>query len=530
MSVDSGHRVRAVLVLVVALTGFTVPRARASLLFDRLSPTNGTNTVSVTVTLQGQPNSQTSQILGASTIDVDYDTSSHELRVVDAELLGSNVTFQLPNVELQATNLRVSFAPDIAVAPNPVATVNAGNGTFTDLQVPVRFTGTVSVNGGASSGAVGETIIILAGTFHLDPTDGSFALTSVSGAYGPLTLQLTQNASVQISGTTAVNFAADAPLDEIPGAARVGADVILTGRGLTAGSLLKLFVATSSGTVDVLPNGLAPKSVAADGTSGTWTLPWHWPVNPPDDVLLGAGFAAASVVRSDLGFSVSNSQGVVLLGNPTLSPPVPSITGIGGVLLSPTSSEESIATANVEGLIQPGSAATIQGDGFVNPVVNIFSASGNCAPQGGIVPSSSSSTNLTITVPAGCPVGPGSLQVINASGAFLGSNAVSIPIGEQITVTGVSVNGSTVTVDGSGFNTLTVINLFASSGGQLVNAGGLDGDGSPKIPLTIVSSQQFTFTRPGGLSAGMAYVQAINPPFIPFTNSGSSPAGSFTLP
>lgn len=45
----------------------------------------------------------------------------------------------------------------------------------------------------------------------------------------------------------------------------------------------------------------------------------------------------------------------------------------------------------------------------------------------------------------------------------------------------------------------------------------------------MVDSHQLTFTRPAGLQAGGAYVQAINPPFIPYTSSGSGAGGALAL-
>ena len=75
-----------------------------------------------------------------------------------------------------------------------------------------------------------------------------------------------------------------------------------------------------------------------------------------------------------------------------------------------------------------------------------------------------------------------------------------------------------------------MVNLFARVGGVLTNVGGLNPNGSAKIALNIVSSHQLTFTRPAGLQAGGAYVQAINPPFIPYTSSGSGAGGALTLP
>jgi hypothetical protein len=74
-----------------------------------------------------------------------------------------------------------------------------------------------------------------------------------------------------------------------------------------------------------------------------------------------------------------------------------------------------------------------------------------------------------------------------------------------------------------------VINLFNLQGGITVNLGGIKRDGTPRIPLAVTSSTRFTFTRPKNGVPGPAYVQANNPPFVPFTSSGNSPKGAFTL-
>ncbi len=74
-----------------------------------------------------------------------------------------------------------------------------------------------------------------------------------------------------------------------------------------------------------------------------------------------------------------------------------------------------------------------------------------------------------------------------------------------------------------------MINLFNAQGGGVVNLGGLNPDGSPAIPLTLVNSNRFTFAVPAGAMPGAAFVQALNPPFVPFTSTRSSPGGGFTL-
>jgi hypothetical protein len=62
----------------------------------------------------------------------------------------------------------------------------------------------------------------------------------------------------------------------------------------------------------------------------------------------------------------------------------------------------------------------------------------------------------------------------------------------------------------------------------VVNLGGLNPGGTPRIALTFINETRFTFTKPALSVAGPAYVQALNPPFVPFTSS-TGPKGAFTL-
>ncbi|HZY58968.1 MAG TPA: hypothetical protein VFE56_04350, partial [Candidatus Binataceae bacterium] len=72
------------------------------------------------------------------------------------------------------------------------------------------------------------------------------------------------------------------------------------------------------------------------------------------------------------------------------------------------------------------------------------------------------------------------------------------------------------------------INFFNTQAGVVKNLGGLIA-GKPAIHLAIVNDTRFTFTKPAGAVAGSSYVQALNPPFVPFTSSGSDPGGAFNL-
>jgi hypothetical protein len=93
----------------------------------------------------------------------------------------------------------------------------------------------------------------------------------------------------------------------------------------------------------------------------------------------------------------------------------------------------------------------------------------------------------------------------------------------------VGQSGGTVTVRGSGFATLTVINFFNKQGVNVLNLGRLDAKGLPSVPISLVDATRFTFLVPAGAAPGAAYVQALNPPFVPFTSSGTDPGGAFTL-
>jgi len=75
-----------------------------------------------------------------------------------------------------------------------------------------------------------------------------------------------------------------------------------------------------------------------------------------------------------------------------------------------------------------------------------------------------------------------------------------------------------------------VINFFNAQAGGAPNLGGLDPKtGLPKVPLTIVNDTKFTFTMPKAAIPGPAYVQALNPPFVPYSSSGNAPGRALTL-
>jgi hypothetical protein len=170
--------------------------------------------------------------------------------------------------------------------------------------------------------------------------------------------------------------------------------------------------------------------------------------------------------------------------------------------------------------------ATLIGTGFTDPVVNLFTAVGNLGPLTALP--GWTATSVQVTVPAGAPTGPGTFQVVNGSGGRV-SNAVAAVIGAVPTITGIVVSGDVVTVTGTGFSPLSVVNLFNLQVGAVVNLGGLAGS-VVRIPLTIVSETELRFARPAAAVAGPAFLEVLNPPFVPFASSRDDPDGTFTFP
>jgi len=317
-------------------------------------------------------------------------------------------------------------------------------------------------------------------------------------------------------------------IDSLPPVIFVGTSFTITGMDFTAGSVVNFFVATSGGPINAGP--LKPTA----HTPTTLTVP----VLPT--VTLGQGFVDVEVINTDQGFVTSNLKGALLQGFAPAG--IPSLTSINGKGLAATSSDPNFATNNVETVVPQGTTVVLGGTGFdtVNGVaIDLF-----CACKGGKVgpffinpgDPALSATSIRLALPnagSNAPAtGPGSFVISNAGTSrsySQKSNAVSVPIGQQISVTSVTQSASTITVNGTGFSTLTVINFYNLQGGAAVNLGGLGSGGGPRIALTFINPGMFTFTKPAGAIAGPAYVQALNSPFVPFTSSGNDPGGAFSL-
>jgi endonuclease I len=345
---------------------------------------------------------------------------------------------------------------------------------------------------------------------------GTRRIVFTAGAAGSVGLSVTVTSAAGCASPEATAEIEIRPLclDAIPTPITVGATNTFTGSGFTAGSMIKLFVSTASGPLDTNTSGWTPTS---------WTptaLTWDIPTNVP----LGQGFATVQVVNTDEGYVTSNLEYQHVYGD--AADGLPTILTVGGVGLS--APDPSIPGAHVETVLAAGSTVTVTGTGFNGPLVNVFTATGNIGPleplPGG------TDTEFQVVIPADAPAGPGSFQVVNSGAGWTVSNAVDAVLRARVTVTSVSVNGSTATVTGDGFCALTVINLFNVQGRNVVNLGGLNPGGSAVIPLTFVDAQHFSFELPTGVQTGAAYVMALNPPFTPFTSSGTDPGGAFTVP
>jgi hypothetical protein len=476
------------------------------------------------------------EILGSSNIVANFDPVSRALR--------------FDSMSLEHGAFSVSFGPKNGLCfrgltfhlPEggelPHTTTDAGGRFTMSFTVALTYEFTAAIFGCGSFEPRSLTATWNAtGTVTIDAPSGRTRLTdmtvSVSNPSQPSTVD---------NGTLTLNLWDGFGLIETPKLQRVGDPIKLIGSDITPGSILRVYVNTPRGILDVIPDGLAPTAT----TSTTWegVLPFPWPLPAPDAFELGFGFMQAILVRTDRGFDRSNAVPRVLIGNVDLG--VPSIIQIGPVngltSLAPSSWSPAVAVANVESALVPGqpyfmgvsSGPFFAGGVFTgqDPVVNIFSAAGNCAPDGGVVPSSRGDTFIGFTIPPACPTGPGAFQVVNRKNGRA-SNIVYAPLGALIRIDSVILLGRSVQVTGAGFSAFTTLNLFATQQGTGagINFGGQLPNGQPRIELTSMTPTSLTFQLPPDAAAGPAFVEALNPPFIPFTSSLSrSSAGAFTIP
>src|SRR5262249_16673534 len=173
--------------------------------------------------------------------------------------------------------------------------------------------------------------------------------------------------------------------------------------------------------------------------------------------------------------------------------------------------------------VYPGATVTLTGTGFNNVGLNFFTSVGNMGPLWPLP--GATSTQIQVQIPSNAPIGLGAFEVINNPyTGFVGSQTVFVPIGDPPTLTGVSQNGNTIIVTGTGFANGAVVNFLNKQ-----NNGGVMNPGGPVLQVTVSSTTQLQFTVPATAAPGLSYVQIVNPPFITFTSTGNDPDGSFTL-
>ena len=269
----------------------------------------------------------------------------------------------------------------------------------------------------------------------------------------------------------------------------VGGAFAIQGLGFTSGSVVNFFVATARGPINAGP--LPPSTISS--------IRLIVPV--PPGTPLGQGFVSVQVVNTDHGFCDFQVKSALLQGLAAAG--IPSLTSIDGVDLAATSRDPHFAVNNVETVVMQGSAVALGGSGF--DITDGVAAHMFCACPGGKVgpflfdpgDPGLSAKLIALIVPASGPnaplTGPGSFVVSNKGGDgkfSRKSNAVSVPIGDQVSVTSVSQSATTISVDGSGLSQVTVINFFNLQGLNVVNLGGLKPDGTPRIPLSVVSERK----------------------------------------
>ena len=223
---------------------------------------------------------------------------------------------------------------------------------------------------------------------------------------------------------------------------------------------LKVFLATDGGAIDLFPDGLIPSRLTP--SSVVVDIPCTW---ADGSKRMGSGFAAVLLTQST---GAGAAVGMPVAGDGE----VPTILAIDGeplhvVQLGPFHRGCQCRCRALAGPEHFVSMVSIS----INPLLNLFYPSGNCGP---ITPSTFSDLSLEFELPAGCPVGPGAIMVVNATGDFLSSAAVTVALGEQIAVDDVFLSFGRVVADGTGFSTATVVNFFArDSSGEVPKFWGL---------------------------------------------------------
>ncbi|MBK7976131.1 MAG: hypothetical protein IPK07_23610 [Deltaproteobacteria bacterium] len=252
-----------------------VLRQHAAAQSGALAPTpDAPNQVQFTVTYDVYaPHDWTSALSQRSWVAFAYDPLAHRLEVRDLHLFPDDVPLWCFGFHACFGYCAIDIALDPAVPP-PVAALSPEG--HLSLAIPVQMTyrpAFATVRCDQSWVETDPGTLSMTGTFRYDAATGEVSLADFlgSGEWGIVGglahLEVTSN----FGGFTPV-------LDSLPDPVRVGAAIELSGAGISPGSLLKVFVATASGAVDVLPSGIGPTATSA--TTWTGTLPGRGPSRP----------------------------------------------------------------------------------------------------------------------------------------------------------------------------------------------------------------------------------------------------------
>lgn len=100
---------------------------------------------------------------------------------------------------------------------------------------------------------------------------------------------------------------------------------------------------------------------------------------------------------------------------------------------------------------------------------------------------------------------------------------VAARISEPVSIERITLEGSSVIVEGSGFSSRSVLNLFADQEEGMILLGGHDPDGRPRIAFTLSGPRRLSFVLPARAAYRPAYLQIVNPPFLSFCRTPLCP-------
>ncbi|MBS0571464.1 MAG: IPT/TIG domain-containing protein [Proteobacteria bacterium] len=397
--------------------------------------------------------------------------------------VGTSVTITGSNFSTTKTSNTVKFN-------GTAATVNSASATQLVVAVPSGATSgsvTVTVSGQTATSGSAFTVTTPAPTISsFSPTSGTVGTTvTINGTNFSSTVA---NDTVKFNGISAtVSTATTAKLTvPVPPGATTGPITVTTG-GQTTASSSNFTVTTPAPTISSFTptNGPVGTTVTITGT--------NFDPNPTNDMVTFNGTAATTASATSTQLVVSVPSGAT---TGKIKVTIGSRSATSGANFTPTVSITGFSPSN--GPI--GTTVTIQGQGFSS------TASNNTVTFNGTAATvvSTTTTQLTVTVPAGATTGPITVttggKTATSSTSFvvapqvLGLNPASGPVGTSVTIAGSNFD-PTVANDTVSFNG-TVAAVTSASATQLiavVPAGATSGAISVTVAgATTASASSFT--------------------------------------